>query len=250
MSKKIAEGAQNLVIDLKVGEGAFIKDMEKARILGNLLKSTGENLGQKVSVIFTNMNAPLGEYIGNGLEVKETVEYLKGKEIADIDAITKALAIEMLLLSEVAENEKDALSQIEDVIVNGNALEKFRAMIIAQHGNGDVCDNTDLLPQAKYEIPIIMDKSGWIKAIDSQSIGYALIEIDAGRKTLDSQLNYGTGAKLTKKIGDQVQNGDVIGSVFADDEKLGEKVAQRIVGCYSVVAETFLQEKIILDKLK
>lgn len=249
MSKKIAEGAQNLVIDLKVGEGAFIKNIEKARELGKLLKNTGENLGQKVSVIFTNMNAPLGEYIGNGLEIKETIEYLKGKELPDIDVITKALAVEMLLLAGKTDDEHQALEMVKKVIQNGKALQKFKELITAQYGNGDVCENLELLPQAKYKIPIKSKKSGWIKSIDSQSIGYALVEIDAGRKMLDSKLNYGTGAKLFFKIGDKVETNQLMGYIYSDNEKMGKTVSKRVEACYKIVDSEVEKERIILGKL-
>ncbi|NQT64832.1 MAG: thymidine phosphorylase, partial [FCB group bacterium] len=232
MSKKIAEGAQNLVIDLKIGSGAFIKDLKTGKELANLLIKTGEKFGQKVSVIFSNMNSPLGEYIGNALEIKETIEYLQGKDIPDIDILTKTLAIEMLLLSEIAASEPEAMTMIEDVIKNGKALKCFKDSIAAQGGNPKVCDDVSLLPQAKYKIPIISPRSGWIHSINSQQIGYALIEIGAGRKTLDSKLDYSSGAYLAKKIGDKISKDETIGYIFCNNKDEGNNIITKILNSY------------------
>ncbi|NQV18918.1 MAG: thymidine phosphorylase [Armatimonadetes bacterium] len=236
MSKKIAEGAKNLVIDLKVGTGAFIKKMEKAEKLGKLLMQTGKKLGQKVSVVFSNMNSPLGEYVGNALEIKECIEYLKGKKIHDIHLITKALAVEMLLLSRIAKDRNIAIEMIKNVLENGSALECFKKFIHAQGGDSEICEDTSKLPQAKFQIPIISDKKGWIKSINTQKIGYALIDIGAGRKMIDSKLNYAAGAYLPNKIGDFVEQNSEIGKVFCDDDKMGKSVVQKILKSYSFSA--------------
>lgn len=249
MSKKIAEGAQNLVIDLKIGSGAFIKDIKTGEELAKLLIKTGEKFGQKVSVVFSNMNSPLGEYVGNALEIKETIEYLRGKELPDIDILTKTLAVEMLLLSEAASTKSEAMKMIEDVIETGKALECFKDFIAAQGGNPKVCDDVSLLPQAEYKIPIISQRSGWINSINSQQIGYALIDIDAGRKTLDSKLNYASGAFLPKKIGDKITINEEIGKVFCDDKNLGKMAADKIANCYLVSQKEVQKQNMILKIL-
>jgi len=250
MSKKIAEGAQNLVIDLKIGSGAFIKDLETGKELADLLIKTGEKFGQKVSVIFSNMNSPLGGYIGNALEIKETIEYLQGKDIPDIDMLTKALAVEMLFFSEVATTELEATTMIEEVINSGKALKYFKDSIAAQGGNPEVCDDLFLLPQAKYKIPIISRRSGWINSINSQQIGYALIEIGAGRKTLDSKLDYSSGAYLTKKVGDKISKDETIGYVFCNHKNEGENIISKILSSYKLIDEKVQKEKLILDIIK
>ena len=246
LSKKIAEGAQNLVIDLKVGTGAFIKNMKQADELAFLLTKTGEKLGQTVSVVFTDMNSPLGKYAGNALEIKESIEFLRGEKISDIYEITKTLAVEMLLLSDLAANSEQAGKMVDEVIENGTALEKFKEFIQAQGGNPRVCDDTALLPQAKFEIPILADKIGWIEFIDSQEIGYSLVEIGAGRKTLDSKLNYGSGAFLPQKIGDYVQKKQQLGTVFCDDKQQGKIVAERIKNAYRISNKKIGKGNIIL----
>jgi len=249
MSKKIAEGAQNLVIDLKIGTGAFIKDIETGEELANLLIKTGENFGQKVSVVFSNMNSPLGNYIGNALEIKETIEYLQGKDIPDIDILTKTLAAEMLILSEVTKTESEAMKMIDKVIKNGKALKCFQDSIAAQGGNPKVCENVALLPQAKFKIPIIAQEIGWIKSINSQQIGYALVEIGAGRKTLDSKLDYSSGAYLTKKIGDKMSKDETIGYIYCNDKTEGENIIPKILNSYELTNEEIEKEEMILKIL-
>ena len=250
MSKKIAEGAQNLVIDLKIGTGAFIKNMENGKRLANLLKTTGEHLGQKVSVIFTNMNSPLGHSIGNAMEIAESINYLKGEKIEDIDLITKELVSEMLILTDNAPDKNTAIKKIDEVIHNGKALEVFKQFIEAQNGNPKVCDDLNLLPSAKYQVPIISNEDGFIHAINSQKIGYSLIEIGAGRKTLDTKLDYGAGANLYKKVGDQIKKGETIGYLHTNLTSNTDNVISRILDSYQISKQEIIKEKIILNKLK
>ena len=250
MSKKIAEGAKNLVIDLKVGTGAFIKNMEQANELSELLIKTGQSLGQKVVVVFTNMNSPLGKYAGNALEIKESIEFLKGVSAPDIYEITKALSTEMILLTQPSKSKVEADEMFDTVIQNGKALQIFRNFIQIQGGNPDVCDDLSLLPRAKYELPIIADKTGWIESINSQQIGYSLVNIGAGRKTLDSQLNYAAGAFLPKKIGNKVQNGEEMGKLYCDDIESGNAVITKIKESYQISEKEIPEEKLILKIVK
>lgn len=248
MSKKIAEGAQNLAVDLKVGTGAFMKNLDQARELAKYLKLTGEAFGQKVAITFTNMNSPLGNAIGNAIEIKETIEYLKGADLPDIDAITKALAVNMVLMSKLANTKEEALSMIEDSLVSGKALEYFRSFIEMQGGDSRIIDDYDLLPHTKKTTEIKSEKKGFVKSIDSKSIGYALVGIGAGRKKLDDVINYATGAELFKKVGDKVEVGEVIGYLHCDDASMIDQTIDRIKNSYSITSEKVAKEKIILDE--
>ena len=156
----------------------------------------------------------------------------------------------MLLLSEVARTKEEAMTMIEDVIKSGKALECFKDSIAAQGGNPNVCDDVSLLPQAKYKIPIISQRSGWISSINSQQIGYALIEIGAGRKTLDSKLDYSSGAYLTKKIGDKIIVDETIGYVFCNNENEGNNIINKILNSYELIDKEVQNEKMILEILK
>ncbi len=250
MSKKIAEGTQNLVIDLKVGSGAFIKNMNTARELGEYLSKTGKSMGQRVTVVFSNMNSPLGEYIGNALEIKETIEFLKGKEIPDIYLLTKTLAVEMLLLCEKASSKNEAEDMIDEVIENGSALDHFRRFIEAQEGDPRVCEDFSLLPKSKHEIPIIAKQSGWINEVNTQDIGYALIDVGAGRKILDSKLNYAAGAYLPYKVGDCIKNKSEIGKVYCDSLEIGKNVAIKILNSYSISQTEINPQNMILEVVR
>jgi pyrimidine-nucleoside phosphorylase len=248
MSKKIAEGAQNLVIDLKVGSGAFMPTMEKAEALAKMLVATGEKFGQRVAVVFSNMNSPIGEYAGNALEVLETVEYLNGKKIPDVDIITRALATEMLVLSGKASTRQECDKMIDEVLDSGQALELFRKFVKAQGGNPEICDDTNLLPQAVHQIPIISKADGWISAIDSRKIGYALVDIGAGRKKLEDQLDYGAGAFLPKKIGDWLSKGESMGTVYCSDMSRGQSTVEQIHDSYTISDSEIEKPPIILDR--
>lgn len=247
MSKKLAEGAQNLVIDLKVGRGAFMGTLERAKELARLLKMTGERFGQRVSVVFTNMNSPLGEYVGNGLEVLETVEYLKGKQFPDVDAVTRALAEQMLLLTDLCHTREEAEQKITEVIQNGKALEYFRIFVAAQGGNPAITTDLSILPQASCLIPIHAEGTGWVKEIDCRAIGYALIGIGAGRMKIEDELDYGTGARLFPKVGQYVTTKEPIGYVYAREEESGKAVAKRIAQAYTISIQEVKPEPIIWD---
>ncbi len=249
MSKKIAEGAQNLVIDLKVGSGAFIKNLENAEKLAELLIQTGKKFDQQVAVVFSNMNSPLGNYVGNALEIKECIEYLRGKKIPDIDELTQTLAKYMILLSQKGKTKNEAAEMIRKVIRSGEALEKMREFIRLQKGDPRVCDDPDILPQAKFELPIIAENSGWIESIDAQNIGYALVEINAGRKTIKSRLDHSAGAYLRKKIGDKVEKSEEIGTVFCNDKIAGEHTLKRILASYNISEKKIKKEKMILKSI-
>ena len=247
MSKKISEGAKNLVIDLKVGTGAFIKDFEKANILAEYLIKVGTSLGQKVKVVFSNMNSPLGEYVGNSLEIIESIEYLKGKKIPDIHLLTKTLASNMLLLSNITNDLKEAENLVEKAIDSGIALQTFEKYIELHKGNPNVCSNYNLLPKAKYKIPIEANQNGFISQIDSQKIGYTLIKIGTGRKNLSSKLNYAAGASLPNKIGDEVIKGEPFGFIYCDDNKNKEEIIQEILEAYTISNKKVEKEELILE---
>jgi pyrimidine-nucleoside phosphorylase len=214
-----------------------MKTLDDAKKLAELLKYTGESFGQKVSVIFTRMDSPLGFAIGNALEIKESIEYLKGANIPDIDQITKALAIEMLIMTDIASDKIDALKMINEVITNGKALEKFKELIEIQGGDPLVCEDTDLLPKAQHVLQIISDRNGFISAIDSQKIGYALIKIGAGRMNLQSPLDMGAGAYFYRKIGDKIDVGEIIGEVLTNDDSIGKVVIDDILKAVEIVVE-------------
>ncbi len=247
MSKKIAEGARYLVIDLKIGSGAFIPNLKRARELATHLVNTGESFGQKVSVIFSNMNSPLGEAVGNALETIEAIEYLKGKYLPDTYEITTALVSQMLILAGKAKGSAEAEEMIRRVVADGSALAKFAEIIEVQGGNPKVIQDYSLFDTARYQIPIISQQTGYIHSIDARAIGYALVRIKAGRMQTVDVLDFSAGAILMPKIGDKISQNDEIGVVHANDKAKGEEVAELIRKAYSISEEPMQAQKLIHD---
>lgn len=247
MSKKIAEGAKYLVIDLKIGSGAFMPNLRRAKELAEYLIATGESFGQKVSVVFSNMNSPLGQAVGNALETIEAIEYLKGHYLPDTYKITTALLTQMLLLAGKARDAAEAETMINRVVDDGTALAKFAEIIAAQGGNPDVIENYRLFATAAHQIPILASVSGYIHKIDTRAIGYALVKIKAGRIKTDDTLDYASGALLCPKIGDQIKAGDKIGVVYANDLAKGQEVAQLIRDAYKIAEIPASREELIFE---
>lgn len=249
MSKKIAEGSKHLVIDLKVGSGAFMPDLEHARELAALLVSTGESFGQKVRVVFSNMNSPLGLAVGNGLEMVEAIEYLKGNPLPDTKLLTTELVSQLLISSGLASDSGEAAKLIDGAVSSGKALQKLEEIIIAQGGNPRVLQDYSLMGTAGCKLPIIAQDSGYIQHIDCRAIGYALVRVKAGRMKVSDQIDYGAGALLIPKIGDYVRAGDPLGELLCNDSAQAPSVVELIRAAYRIAPEPQPREELILDIL-
>ncbi|MDD2229694.1 MAG: thymidine phosphorylase, partial [Candidatus Cloacimonetes bacterium] len=234
MSKKIAEGAKHLVIDLKIGSGAFMPNLRRAKELAEHLMHTGNSFGQKVSVVFSNMNSPLGHAVGNALEMIEAIEYLKGNYLPDTYELTTALTAQMLISAGLAKDFAAAKKLIDSAVSSGKALEKFREIIAVQGGNPKVIDDYSVFARAEFKVPIIAKDSGYVHSIDSRAIGYALVRIKAGRMQVTDALDYAAGALLYPKIGDKINKGDKIGEVHAASKIQAEEVAKLIYTAYHI----------------
>ena len=249
MSKKIAEGARHLVIDLKIGSGAFMPNLRRASELAESLIRTGESFGQKVKVLFTNMNSPLGRAVGNGLETAEAIEYLKGNPLPDTRLITEALVSRMLLSADLYSSEEEALKAIAEVVSNGKALSKLEEIIRAQNGDPRVVQDYSLLGTAAHRVPVLAPWGGYVHSIDSRAIGYALVKVKAGRMKVSDTLDYGAGALLDPKIGDQVSAGQAIGEVLANDLSAAEEAARAIAAAYAIAEFPKTPEELILGEM-
>lgn len=247
MSKKIAEGAKYLVIDLKIGSGAFTPNLEKARELAAFLISTGASFGQKVRVVFSNMNSPLGLAVGNALEMVEAIEYLKGNPLRDTKILTSQLVALLLLEAGLADTEEKAFKMIEESVSSGKALAKLEEVITAQGGDARALEDYSLLGTSKVKLPIFADLSGYVQSIDSRAIGYALVRIKAGRMKVTDAIDYGAGVLLIPKVGDYLEKGEAIGEIHANDAAKAEEVASLIRSAYKIVPEVVEKEKLILD---
>ncbi|HNX02466.1 MAG TPA: thymidine phosphorylase [Candidatus Cloacimonas sp.] len=247
MSKKIAEGTKHLVIDLKIGSGAFMPNVRKAKELAELLMTTGKSFGQKVTVVFSNMNAPLGHAVGNALEMIEAIEYLKGNYLPDTYELTTVLTAQMLISAGKAKDFEQAKTMIDEAVASGKALEKLKEIIIAQGGEPKVLEDYSLFASSPVIYPIIAKQSGWVHKIDCRAIGYALVHIKAGRKKVTDTLDYGAGAMLYPKIGDEIKSGDKIGEIHCADKNEAEETAKLILNAYQIADTRKDKEDLILE---
>lgn len=218
MSKKIASGADAIVLDVKVGTGAFMKDIKAAEQLAKTMVALGNGVGRNTMAVISDMSQPLGEAIGNALEVKEAIDTLKGEGPEDLTELSLVLGSQMAYLGGVGENLDDARRLLEENIANGKALEKFRVFVEAQGGNPEVIDNPELLPQAEFKIPVKAERSGVVSAIDAEELGIAGMLLGAGRETKDSELDLAAGLILHKKIGDSVEKGETLVTIHSNKQ--------------------------------
>ena len=224
MSKKIASGAEAIVLDVKVGTGAFMKSIAEAEDLARTMVDIGNNVGRNTMAVISDMSQPLGVAIGNALEVKEAIDTLRGEGPEDLTELSLVLGSQMAYLGGVGESLEDARKMLEENIKNGKALEKFKVFIEAQGGNPAVVDNPDMLPQAKYQIEVKADQDGYIAEIDAEELGIAGMLLGAGRATKDSVLDLAAGLMLHKKIGDKVSVGDTIVTIHSNSEDVESSI--------------------------
>jgi len=210
MNKKIASGAECIVLDVKLGSGAFMKSIDEARELANTMVEIGKSLDRKTIAVITDMSQPLGHEVGNANEVKEAIEVLKGQGALDITIVSLTIASYMAVLGGAFEDFEKAHIALEEVIRSGKAIDKLKLLIQIQGGDPDVVDNTEKLPKAKYHIEVRSKKSGYVDSIDAESIGISAMLLGAGRKTKEDKIDFSAGISMKKKVGDKVAVGDIL----------------------------------------
>ena len=225
MSKKIASGADAIVLDVKVGTGAFMKNIEDAKELAETMVDIGNSVGRDTMAVISDMSQPLGRAIGNANEVKEAIDTLKGEGPEDLTELCLVLGSQMAYLGGIGENLDDARAKLEENIKNGKALEQFKIFIEAQGGNPEVADRPDeLLPKAAYQVEVTADRDGVISEVDAEELGVAAMILGAGRETIDSELDLAAGLMLHKKIGDEVKKGDSILTIHSNKKDVDASV--------------------------
>ncbi|EAF5218797.1 pyrimidine-nucleoside phosphorylase [Listeria monocytogenes] len=227
MSKKIAAGADAIVLDVKTGAGAFMKTDEDAENLAHAMVRIGNNVGRNTMAVISDMSQPLGEAIGNALEVKEAIDTLKGQGPADLTELVLVLGSQMVVLAKQAETLDEARAKLIEVIENGAALEKFKTFLSNQGGDASIVDHPEKLPQAKYQIEVPAKSSGFVSQIVADEIGIAAMILGAGRATKKDEINLAVGLMLRKKVGDAVKEGESLVTIFADQEDV-ENVKAKI----------------------
>ncbi len=228
MSKKLALDSDAIVLDVKLGSGAFMKDLEHSIELAESMVNIGEGVGRQTVALVTNMDEPLGYAIGNALEVKEAVETLENKGPNDLYELCLELGSHMLALGKVSSSLEEARKQLIQVVENGKALEKLKELVMLQGGDVSFIEDTSKLAKSKHIIDVISDKDGYVKSMNAENIGKYALELGAGRETKDSEINLSVGIVLNKKIDDKVSKGDIIAFIHSDDLEKGEKISEQL----------------------
>ncbi|MEB7723087.1 pyrimidine-nucleoside phosphorylase [Staphylococcus equorum] len=249
MSKKIAAGADAIVLDVKTGNGAFMKTLEDAEALAHAMVSIGNNVGRNTMAIISDMGQPLGHAIGNALEVKEAIETLQGKGPEDLTELVMTLGSQMVVVGGKAKDLEEARALLEKAIQDGSALESFRTFLENQDGDGSVVDDVSKLPQAKYQVALPAESSGFVTEIVANEMGVASMMLGAGRQTKDDDIDLSVGIVLHKKVGDRVDEGEPLLTIHSNRENVDdviEKLNQSIT-VSEQGAEPTLIHKIITE---
>lgn len=254
MSKKLAAGSDCIVLDVKTGSGAFMKTVESSVKLAETMVKLGENAGRRTCALITDMDVPLGKNIGNSLEVIEAVDTLKGKGPEDLTHEALYLAANMLELAGKGD-EDTCMKLAQSVIDDLSALNCLKEMVKAQHGDVSVIEDTDNFIKAKYSFEVKADRAGYIAHMDTEGCGIASMMLGAGRETLDSKIDMAAGIIIEKKTGDRVEKGDVLATLYADDEKLFAKAEQKykeslVMSDEAVKRNPLLYAKVSRDGIK
>ncbi|MBM4377711.1 MAG: thymidine phosphorylase [Deltaproteobacteria bacterium] len=250
MSKKMAEGIDALVLDVKTGSGAFMKRQEDAAALARTMIGIGAEMGKKVVALITDMDQPLGSAVGNSLEVMEAVDMLGGCAPADYTEATLALTAEMLVLGKVAKDEQEARGQLQEAIRSGRAVKKLEEIVRWQHGDPVAVTDYARLPRARGVVDLAAPADGVVTGIDSEAVGLAAMALGAGRERTDSVIDPGVGFLLRKKVGDRVRAGEPLVQVhFNDDAKL-EDVKRRVLAAYRFGPSAPVPRPLVLQRLQ
>ena len=234
MSKKIAAGADAIVLDVKVGDGAFMKNAEDAKLLATEMVDIGKNVGRNTIAIISDMDQPLGYAVGNILEVEEAINTLRGNGPKDLLELCLELGSNMVLLAGKAKTVEEAKEMLRGTIESGAAINKLKEFVKAQGGNTDVIDDTSKFPKAKYVLEVVANKDGVVNKIHAENIGLIAMELGAGRATKESVIDLSVGIVLNKKREDVVKNGDILAYVHANDLEKGQKAVEKILANYEI----------------
>lgn len=249
MSKKLAAGADAILLDVKTGSGAFMKEETDAIELAQEMVDIGKSAGRKMTAVITNMDEPLGMAVGNILEVKEAIETLKGNGPKDFVELVETLASYMLILGEVADDFEDGRAKVREVINNGKALDKLKQFVAAQGGDTKYIDQPELFEQAHIIEEIRSDKDGFVGSINAQEIGICSLILGGGRETKDSVIDPTVGLVFAKKVADPVKKGDILATIYGNEQ---EKVNQAVLHFkenYHIVEEKTIKPSMIREVL-
>ena len=248
LSKKIALGTDALVLDVKVGNGAFMKDVPSAIELSKLMVSLGKKFGRNTKAIITSMNEPLGDAIGNSLEVIEAINILKGKKSGHLKDIALRIGSKLMIMEGLAKSEDEAIKVLEEKISDGSAIEKFKEMVELQGGDSSYIDNTDKFKKSTIIKEITSEETGFVKSIEAIEIGIASRDLGAGRHKKGDVLDLSAGIYLHKKVGDFVEKGEKIATIYTEKENEVEGAINRIKNAYAF-SDNREEYKLIIEEI-
>ncbi len=246
MSKKLAAGAKSIVLDVKVGSGAFMKTPEDARALAEKMTAIGKHNGRNVSAVLTNMDEPLGYGIGNSIEVMEAIDVLKGNGPDDLREVCVTLASEMLSLVHDW-SRKESRVNVEKSLSSGKALQTFAAWITAQGGDARVIDNSKLLPSSVFSFEVKSEVSGYVSSIDAESVGICSVMLGAGRSDKNDVIDHGAGIVLRKKVGDYAEKGETIAELYTSREEAIDNVTEKLKTAYVFDNDKIQKKPLVID---
>ena len=249
MGKKLAADDDIIVLDVKTGSGAFMKSLEKSVELAEAMVDIGKRAGKKIAALVTDMDKPLGNAIGNSLEVIEAVKTLKGEGSEDLTDLCIELSAKILQLAGKGEYEK-CRQLAKNAVSSGKAYETFKKSVAAQGGRVDLLDNTDLFEKAKYSKPVFAEKSGYISRVDCEGYGESALLLGAGRNKIDDEIDYAAGIILNKKTGDKIEKGEVIATLYTNNENSLSEATERLSRATIISDERLPKGKLILKVIE
>ncbi|MFD1850297.1 pyrimidine-nucleoside phosphorylase [Oceanobacillus bengalensis] len=246
MSKKIASGADAIVLDVKTGSGAFMKDIEGAKELAHAMVQIGNGAGRNTIAVISDMSEPLGFAIGNALEIKEAIDTLKGQGPKDLEELCLTLGSQMVYLGGKAETIEDAREKLIEVMKSGKAIETFKTFVAAQGGDDSVIDHPEKLPTASYTFEVEAKQDGFVSEIIANEIGIAASVLGAGRATKESEIDLAVGLVLNKKVGEQVKKGESLVTIHSNREDVTD-VVEKIYHAYGISEQTVDANPLVYD---
>ncbi len=250
MSKKIAAGADKILLEVTCGSGAFMESLERAKVLAETMVNIGKNVNKETIAVITNMNQPLGRFCGNSLEVMEAIKTLSGEGEEDVVKVCTILGAYMLKLAGKGDNLGNNIRLIQKQIDNGEGLKKFRQLIVAQGGDASCLNSPELLNMAKFKTEVRATESGFISAINSKNIGKAIVNLGGGRLKKEDFIDNSVGIEVLKKIGDRVQIGDVLLNIYNNDVAKANNEIRFLQDSYSYTGIEVEKIEEILDVIE
>lgn len=234
MSKKIAAGADKIVLEVTCGSGAFMQDEERAMVLSKTMVDIGKQAGKQTVAVITNMNQPLGRFAGNALEVMETIDILKGKGEEDVVEVCLVIGAYMLKLAKLGDNLGNNFKLLKRNLDNGEGLKKFGELIERQGGDKSIIESPELLNMAKFKTPVLAKENGYIYEIECKNIGKAIVTLGGGRLTKEDFIDNTIGVEVLKKVGDAVEMGEPIMYIYSNDKYKAEEVSRMLRNSYKI----------------